>query len=243
MKKLALAATSGVLVLAAAGVAGVAGAQSTWPSVKVTPTVTPNRAGTAHSPQPVKLKTVVHWQTLGAASQPVVTKFLVLFPQGSLYNGAHTARCSAALLNRGGPQACPKASLVGSGTGTAYADTTTTHPQITLVNGGGSTLYFYTVLNNPARVQEPVVGHVSRLHGKWAYALSVTVPQNLRVVAGVPIALTSLSITAGKGRWLETTSCPRGHRWPFSITTSYENPNVAGQTGQSSYSATTPCRS
>ena len=29
-------------------------------------------------------------------------------------------------------------------------------------------MYFCTVLNNPARVQVPVIGHVTRLPGVWA---------------------------------------------------------------------------
>jgi hypothetical protein len=225
------------------GVLGSAGAtaalaQGTWPSVTVRPTVTPNKAGTPAHPQAVKLTTVFHWQTLGSASQPIVTNFLVLFPKGSLYNGGSTTKCSLAAVSQG-PQACPKASIMGSGTGDAYADTVITHPQITVVNGGAGTVYFYTVLNNPARVQEPVIGHISRTGGKWAYRLSVTVPDNLRIVAGVPIELTSLSVNAGKGSWLETTSCSHG-QWQFSVTTGYENPNT-GETGQASFSASYAC--
>lgn len=237
MKKLSFAAAGSILALAAAGVAT---AQSSWPSVKVTPTVTPNRAGTPSHPQPVKLKTVFHWQTLGSSDQPIVTKFHVLFPKGSKYNGGHTTTCSLSKLNRKGPSGCPKASIQGSGTGTAYADTTQTHPKITVVNGGASKVYFYTVLNNPARVQEPVIGHISRLHGKWAYSLNVTVPSNLRIVAGVPIELTQLSVTAGKGHWLETTGCDHG-KWPFKVTTYYLNPNT-NATGSSSYAASVKCR-
>lgn len=131
---------------------------------------------------------------------------------------------------------------MGHGTGTAYADTTVTHPTITVVNGGASKLYFYTVLNNPARVQEPVVGHITRMSGKYAYALSVTIPNNLRIVAGVPIELTYLKVVAGgagHGTWLATTGCSHGH-WPFSVTTGYENPNN-NATGSSSYSSSVAC--
>jgi hypothetical protein len=233
-----------VLVLALVGVVGSAGAtaalaQGTWPSVTVKPTITPNKAGSPSHPQAVKLTTVFHWETLGAASQPIVTKFVVLFPKGSLYNGAGTTKCSLSAVSQG-PQACPKASILGSGSGNAYADTVITHPKITVVNGGATTVYFYTVLNNPARVQEPVIGHISRASGKWAYKLSVTVPDNLRIVAGVPIELTSLSVNAGKGSWLETTGCSNG-QWPFAVTTSYEDPNT-GATGQAAFSASTACR-
>jgi hypothetical protein len=236
MRKLLPTALAGALVLA---VAAVALAQGTWPSVKVTPTVSPSKAGTPKHPQGVKLKTVIHWAALGSASQPIVTKFLVLFPKGSLYNGAKFPTCSVATMNNSGPSGCPKASIMGSGTGNAYADQVITHPQITVVNGGAKKVYFYTVLNNPARVQEPVVGNISRVGGKWAYSLSVTVPQNLRIVAGVPIELTYLTVSAGKGSWLATTSCSGGH-WPYAVTTTYENPNT-NATGSSSFTASTPC--
>lgn len=238
MRKLAVAGIAGLIVSLGAATAL---AQGTWPSVKVTPTVTPDKAGTKSHPQPVKLKTVFHWQTLGEADQPIVTNFYVLFPKGSLYQGSKYTTCSVKTLDRSGPSGCSKAALMGSGSGTAYADTTITHPQITVVNGGQSTIYFYTVLNNPARVQEPVIGHLKKMSGKWAYALSVTVPQNLRIVAGVPIELTSLNVTAGKGAWLATTGCDAGGRWPFQVTTTYENPNT-NATGSSTDSSSVACK-
>jgi hypothetical protein len=71
-------------------------------------------------------------------------------------------------------------------------------------------VYFYTVLNNPARVQEPVIGHITRLTGDFIYHLSVTIPRNLQIVAGVPIKLTYLHISAGRGTWLSTTAPPAG---------------------------------
>jgi hypothetical protein len=78
------------------------------------------------------------------------------------------------------------------------------------------------------------------MSGKWAYSLSVSVPQNLQIVAGVPIELTYLTVHAGKGSWLATTACPHGH-WPFSVTTSYLDPNTQA-TGQSSFATSTACR-
>ncbi len=238
MNKLRFAAIG---LIAALGTAGVAAAQTTWPAVRVTPTVSPSRAGTRGRPQSVKLKVVFHWQSLGYADQPIVTNFRILFPKGSLYNGGHVTVCSLSKLSHRGPEGCPKASIEGSGTGTAYANTTQTRPRITVVNGGASKVYFYTVLNNPARVQDPVIGRISRMHGKWAYSLSITVPQNLQIVAGVPIELTYLNVAAGKGRWLETTGCDHGS-WPFSATTKYLNYNT-GATGESSFAASVKCHS
>jgi hypothetical protein len=234
MRKLLIAATTAVVVAGSAAVALAA----TWPSVTVKPTVSSTKAGTRAHPHGVTLTTIFHWQTLGSSSQPIVTKFFVLFPKGSLYQGSRYPICSRSAINRG-PNRCPRGSIMGSGTGTAYADTTVTHPTITVVNGGAKTVYFYTVLNNPARVQEPVIGHIVRASGKYAYKLTATVPSNLRIVAGVPIELTSLKVTAGKGAWLSTIGCSGG-KWPFSVTTSYLNPND-GSTGQASYNSSVHC--
>lgn len=170
----------------------------------------PLTAGSPRHPQGLKLRMTFGWQGLPASQQPTVVKIDVWFPKGSVYNGARYPSCSMGKLDAGGPQLCPKRSIMGSGTGTAYADTTITRPRITVVNGGASTVYFYTVLNNPARVQEPVIGHIIKLHGQFAYHLTATIPENLRVVAGVPIELTFLDVTAGRGTWLATTNAPGG---------------------------------
>ena len=176
-------------------------------------------AGTPKHPQGVRLAATFGWQGLNEADQPTVVGLDIWFPKGSVYNGARYPRCSVRTLDAVGPGGCPKGSIMGSGTGTAFADTTITRPKITVVNGGGSTTYFYTVLNNPARVQEPVVGHITRVHGQFAYHLSATIPQNLRIVAGVPIKLTFLKLSAGKGRWLELTSPPSGVK----VSTRFDN--------------------
>jgi hypothetical protein len=238
MRKFAVAGIAGAIVVAGATAALAA---SSWPSLTVKPSVTPGKAGTRAHPAAAKLNVRINWQSLGAANQPIVTAFHILFPKGALYNGAHTTSCSVAKLNAAGPSGCPKASIMGTGTGNAYADTVITHPQITVVNGGASKTYFYTVLNNPARVQTPVVGNISRTGGKWAYKLDVSVPQELQVVAGIPIELTYLNVTAGKGSWLETTGCSGG-KWPFQVTTDYKDPNT-GATGSATTSGTVRCHS
>lgn len=196
-----LAATTTALGIAAAvAVAGVPAAGASGPLT----------AGSPRHPQGLKLRMTFGWQGLPSGQQPTVVRIDVWFPKGSVYNGAKYPICSFRTLGVGGPQACPKRSIMGSGTGTAYADTTVTRPRITVVNGGASTVYFYTVLNNPARVQEPVIGHITRLHGEFSYHLTATIPQNLRVVAGIPIELTFLDITAGRGTWLASTNSPAG---------------------------------
>jgi hypothetical protein len=240
MRKLAVAGASLVLLLAATA----AVAATTWPTVKLIPTVSSTKAGTKKHPKGETLTTVIKWQKLGAAKQPIVTKFLVWFPRGSKYNGKKYASCSRTKV-AGGPSKCPKHSIMGSGRGTAYASTTKTHPKITVINGGAKTIYFWTVLNNPARVREPVVGHLKKLSsGKYAYKLKVKVPKNLQIVAGTPIELTYLQVTAGgksyAPKWLATTGC-FGGQWPFKIKTAYLNPNN-GKTGSAKFASSVHCK-
>ena len=117
---------------------------------------------------------------------------------------------------------------MGSGVATAFADTVVTRPRITVVNGGPDRVYFYTVLNNPARVQVPVIGQVTRLPGRWAYHLSATIPPRLLVVAGVPIRFTALQVTAGRGTWLAVTAPPSG----IKIVTSFsDGTQITGMVG------------
>jgi hypothetical protein len=235
MRKLVPAGLVGLVVMVGAAVAFAA----TFPTISVKPTVSSTKAGTKAHPKGVTLKTVLTWQKLGAANQPVVTNFVVNFPKGSLWQGAKYPTCSKATLNSKGPKGCPSTSIIGSGTGTAYADTTLTHPKITVVNGGAKTIYFYTVLNNPARVQEPVVGNIKPAGGKYGYTLTTAVPKNLQLVAGIPVELTNLTVTVGHGAIIATTGCPGG-KWPYTVTTAYKNYNQGGN-GSASTSSSIHC--
>jgi hypothetical protein len=167
--------------------------------------------GSPARPQGVRLDVSLAWQGRTPANQPQVTKLDFWFPQGTQYNGARYPKCSEHVLSSVGPKGCPKGSIMGSGRGTAFADTVVTHPAITVVNGGAGAVYFFTTLNNPARVQTPVVGRITRLHGgPFAYHLSATIPLALQFVAGISVKLTALHISAGKGTWLATTAAPSG---------------------------------
>jgi hypothetical protein len=201
-----------LVVLALA--AGVAVAQSAPPiTVTVHANVTPDKAGTPAHPQGVRLGVRIGIDIPTQVEPPLVSEIDVWFPRGGLYNGGRYPTCSVRTLDRIGPGGCPPSSIMGSGSGVARADTTFSYPKITLVNGGQHVVFFYTVLNNPARVQEPVPGIVTKLSGRWSYELRVRIPQNLQVVAGVPLVLQSLQIAGGRGDWLATTSCPPDHQW------------------------------
>ncbi|MGZ4304706.1 MAG: hypothetical protein ACXVSL_07540 [Solirubrobacteraceae bacterium] len=204
MRKLALAGIAGMLI----GGAAVAAVASSPARVSAVPARLD--AGSPSHPQGVKLTTALSWDGLKPGNAPTINKIDLWFPTGTRYDGAGYPSCSYARLNAAGPSACPKSSIMGSGVATAFADTVVTRPRITVVNGGADRVYFYTVLNNPARVQVPVIGQITRLPGRFAYHLSATIPPRLLVVAGVPIRFTALQVSAGRGTWLATTAPPAG---------------------------------
>jgi hypothetical protein len=217
-RPLALAA----VLLALSG--AVALAQSSPPiTVKVYPKVTPNVAGTPARPQGVHLDVRIKIGIPADYNPPLVNEIDVWFPRGGLFNGDKYPTCSVRTMDVSGPSGCTKDSIMGYGGGTARADTTFTYPQITVVNGGQHVVYFYTVLNNPARVQEPVPGIITKLRGRWAYKLHVVIPRNLQIVAGVPIVLQTLHIAAGRGDWLSTIWCPRSREWDWQALAIFSN--------------------
>jgi hypothetical protein len=238
MRKAAILA-AGVAVAAGVAAAVALGDQTFGSAptvVSVQARVIPNKAGTPRHPQGVVLKVHVHWTTPPEDERPIVQSAITLFPKGSLYNGGKYPRCSANTMNRRGLSACPRGSIMGHGTGLAYADTVTTKPQITIVNGGPRAICLYTVLNNPARVQACVPGTITKLSsGPWAYKLVLKVPPQLQVVAGVPIQIVDFTSSAGRGTWLATTGCKNG-KWPFSVETFYDTG------GSSGVQSSTPCR-
>jgi hypothetical protein len=210
------------VVLAPLGATALA--QSSPPiTVRVYPRVTPNVAGTPTAPQGVHLDVRIKIGVPESYNPPLVKEIDVWYPRGGLYNGGRYPTCARRLLSSRGPRACPAGSIMGAGGGVARANTTLTYPKITVVNGGQRVVYFYTVLNNPARVQEPVPGTITKLSGRWSYRLHVLIPRNLQVVAGVPIVLRTLHIAAGRGQWLATTYCPPDHSWAWKSVTVFTN--------------------
>lgn len=243
MRKLVAALAS----LIAAGVMLVSPsvAQTPVTTVTVDSHVTPNNAGTKSKPQGVKLSGEITWKSEEGIEPPIITAFDVLISKGGLFNGGKYPKCAESLINRRGPGACPKKSIMGSARGVALADTEITRPKVTMINGGAKRICFYTVLTNPARVRTCVPGTIKKLNSpKWSYRVVIRVPEVLQVVAGVPIALRSITYEAG-GRpwakdWLATTSCPKSRKWPFEVETSYLYND--GSTASSSFADTIRCR-
>lgn len=229
----------GVLAMGAICVAPSVAQSPSQTVLTVDAKVSSSKAGTKKKPKGVNLTVKTTWTTPPQFEPPITQKATAFFPKGSLYNGKKYPSCSLSKLNRKGPKGCPKGSIMGSGTGSAFADTVITRPKITVVNGGAKNVWLYTVLNNPARVQTGVPGKITKLSGnpKYGYRLDLTVPQVLQVVAGVPIQLRDLTIKAGKKDWLATTSCPKDKKWRAAVETSFDNGGTSGLV-----ETTVPCR-
>jgi hypothetical protein len=147
--------------------------------------------------------------------------------------------CSRALLARGGPSRCPKGSIMGTSSSWFEPGDLTADLRVTAIDGGATKMYLWTVLQNPARVAAAVVGDIIRLDGdpRWSYHLRLTIPSRLQVVAGVQTRLDPLRVSAGRGDWLATTSCPRDHLWRYRVAGTFSDGQVA------TYDGSVGCRS
>jgi len=225
-------------------------AQSPEPKTTITASakVSPNKAGTKKKPQSVKLSMEGKLTTSGedGLNKPVVNKVEILLPKDGYYAGGKlpkgvkgkvTPKCSEAAMLNGLPKdQCPKGSIVGNGSGTAWADTVKTKVKLTLVNGGANMVYAFTELTNPAVVQLPVPGKIQKQSGQWGYKVTFTVPEDLQVVAGVPISLIDLKAKTTANNYIFTTSCPKNKKWPYQVTT-FQN-----TTEPAVFKSSTPCK-
>jgi hypothetical protein len=243
-----LPAAAAAALSASAVVPAVAQSPEPVTSITASAKVTPNKAGTKKKPKSVKLSVEGSMSTTGeeGLNKPVVNKIEVLLPKGGYYAGGKlpkgvkgkvTPKCSEAKMLNGLPQdQCPKGSIVGKGSGTAWADTVKTTVKLTFVNGGANMMYAFTELTNPAVVQLPVPGKIEKQSGQWGYKATFTVPEDLQIVAGVPISLINLKASITAKNYIFTTSCPKDKKWPYQVTT-YQN-----TTAPAVFKSSTPCK-
>jgi hypothetical protein len=206
--------------------------------------VKPKNAGTKKNPQGITLSGNGKWNTEAGFDPPIITGADILIGKGGQYNGGKYAKCTKKILDREGPKGCPKKSIMGKATGVARADTVNTKPDVVFVNGGAKKMFFYTTLYHPTLVQEPIEAKITKMTGKWRYRTRLTVPENLQVVAGVPIQLISFKFKVGgkpyAKEYFATTSCPKGG-WKYQVTTFYLY-DLLGQTSEDTYAGSESCK-
>ena len=207
--------------------------------------VSPSKAGTKKKPQGVKLTFKVHWETAADVDKPVVQTADVLFPKGSLYNGAKYAKCAQSVMERGSVSDCPPKSIMGTGSGTAYADQVLTQPEDHRRQRRRQQGLPVHGADEPGARRQAGPRHDHQACRASGPTSSIsTVPQSLQVVAGVPIALRDIKITAGGKSyakdWLATTSCSGG-KYPFQLTTGFAPDSAGAPVGEATYAGSTPC--
>jgi len=256
MRKLAVLPAA---LVAAAVVAAPAMAQIPETTFESTAKISPKKAGTKKKPQGVQLSGSLKFRTVTPGIEPpIITGGDVLIAKGGIWGGGKYKTCSGAKMRKAqSTDVCPKESIVGAGTGVAFADQVDAAPDVVFVNGGKSTLWAFTTLYNPALVQEPVQIKIKKQSGKWAYKASFRVPKVLQVIGGVPVTLRDLSYKIG-GKFklpgpggkklnaskyapqlLATTSCPKSKKYPYEATAHYlYNDNTVAS---KPFKGTVPC--
>lgn len=234
---------SGAALLATGAIVVPAIAQSGSTTIEITKVqVSPNKAGTVKKPQAVRLSVAGKLTTPASEPRPIVYHARLLFPKGSLWNGAKHPACTLTKLQNGEiPSDCKKA-IAGTGSAKGYADTEPTTAKITLLNGGAKTAFAFIEMNIPAVVREPAVAKIKKTSGKWAYQVDIDIPETVQVVASTPIAITELALSGGKGDLLATTSCPKTKKWPFVIEVDYKDPITRQPKGTAKIESSTSCR-
>jgi hypothetical protein len=210
-------------VLAAGVLAAVALGQEGGPiQMTATVTVRPDKAGTPSHPRGIEIVASGTVDTPSDTPLPVARSFDAWLPKGWLYNGAKHPACTLAKLSRGGAGACPPESIVGGGDfghrDPGDGDSTFSRRPLTVINGGRTKMYFWIVLQNPARVQAAALGTITKLNSpRWSYRLHAEIPTSLQIVSGIPITLDFFRVKLGRSDWIATTHCPHDHRWRYHL--------------------------
>lgn len=240
--------TLGLIAAAAvAGSVGVAPAvgQDEVPDTELSAKVraTPSKAGTKRHPRGLAIDATAKIEIEPGFEPPIVTGVDVLVGKGLTWNADDYVKCSKRVLDRKGPKGCPRKSIMGDATATARADTVLTTADVVLVNGGWARTFAYTTLYNPAFVEETIVVSRTKMSGKWAHRESFRVPENLQIVAGVPIQVTAAKMHVG-GKpyardYIVSTACPQGG-WKYQAVAHYLF--STGATSQETIDGSIPCR-
>jgi hypothetical protein len=150
---------------------------------------------------------------------PIATHVQLTLPKGIGWQGANAVSCTEAVLKRS-LDACPPASIIGTGEAIGLTDRSKTIGKITVVNGGQDHVYLSTIISNPAYVKAIVPGKISAPDD--GLQLDLSFPPNLQTIAGVPVGLQELHLTIQRGPALVITSCP-DDGWHYGSTVDFDD--------------------
>jgi hypothetical protein len=206
----ALVAVPTVLVMAT-----VAFAQNPAPTIDVTATVSPTKAGTKKKPKSEKVNlTIIN----NKESKTSASKIEIAFPATLKLSTKGLKTCSISTLDNQGKAACPSGSKAGSGTASALLNPSSAAPaplnfDVTTYVAGKNLLAFYLQQQGTdSGVQQALPAKITK-SGK-GQKLTIGIPENLQQPApGVYSALqqikNSLSLKSGKNALVTSVGCAK----------------------------------
>lgn len=180
------------------------------PEARLAVTLDPEQVGTAERPQPVRIAVDLRMAPVEPddQGQPVEDVELTI-PAGVVFQPDDLEACAPEKLDEEGPQGCPTASRIGKGAITARAGTLEVTGRATAVYGGDERVLLWVDITNPVTVGAAITGRLES-QPVGGYRLALKVPADLQEVAGIPVALSRLRVSLGRGGALATTACPEG---------------------------------
>jgi hypothetical protein len=235
----AVVAVPTVLVMAT-----VAFAQNPPPSIDVTATVSPTKAGTKKKPKSEKLNLTIN---NSRESKTSASKIEISIPKSMKLSTKGLKTCSVSKLDSQGKASCPKGSLAGLGTADALVNPASPNPAplkfnvSTFVAGKNLLAFYLEQQGTDSGVQQALPAKITSVKNKvYGQKLTINIPENLQQPApGVYSTLiqikNSLGLKSGKNALLTSIGCPKTREHPIGVKISYvPNPNPPAASSASS---------
>jgi len=240
LRKTLIAALTALTALALAAVA----IAQTPPSIDVTATVSPSKAGTKTKPKSEKVNLTIN---NSRESQTSASKIEISFPKTLKLSTKGLKTCSVAKLDAQGKANCPKGSLAGLGTAEALLNPTSANPASlkfnvsTFVAGKNLLAFYLEQQGTDSGVQQALPAKITSVKNKvYGQKLTINIPKNLQQPApGAYSALVqiknSLGLKSGDHALITSIGCPKVREHPIGVKVFYvPNPNPPAASSASS---------
>jgi hypothetical protein len=197
-----------VAVIAALGITAVAVAQSTEQNQYTVSGKTSPNGGTKKKPKAIQLGFGFKTSRADGTLPAPIEKYSIGFEGATVYTKVVKKKCTAAAMNAAASDAgCPKAAKVGSGVINALAGTTGLSTEgaapcklnLTLYNGGGTHMPLWLKGTPPSCIADinRAIDATFVKKGNGT-ALEFTVPEDLRHILGLDVAVMDVTSTIKK---------------------------------------------
>ena len=240
MRKTLIAALTALTALALAAVA----IAQVPPSIEVTATISPSKAGTKKKPKSEKLNLNI---VNNKESKTSASKIEISIPKSLKLSTKGLKTCSVSKLDSQGKASCPKGSLAGIGTADALVNPSSANPAplkfnvSTFVAGKNLLAFYLEQQGTDSGVQQALPAKITSVKNKvYGQKLTINIPGNLQQPApGVYSALqnikNSLGLKSGDHALLTSIGCPKTREHPIGVKISYvPNPSPPASSSASS---------